>query len=205
MIIGDFYLICFIVGCLLSILSFAFGAVNIHFHWPIHGHFGGGHAHVHAGHVTHGSPNDIAYFNFGTITAFIAWFGGVGYLLTRYTSLYALTAFALSAVAGFTGSALVFLFLSKVLLRHEKWLDQADFEMVGVLGHIASSIREGGTGELIYAQEGTRRVCGARSEQGTAIDKGAEVVVTRYERGIAYVRRWEELAESVEVQASTNL
>ena len=49
-------------------------------------------------------------------------------------------------------------------------------------------IRAGGTGELIYSQEGTRRVAGARSEDGAAIPKGAEVVVTRYEKGIAYVR-----------------
>ncbi len=55
-------------------------------------------------------------------------------------------------------------------------------------------IREGGTGELIYSQVGTRRVCGARAENGTAILKGTEVVVTRYERGIAYVRPWSEMA-----------
>jgi hypothetical protein len=33
----------------------------------------------------------------------------------------------------------------------------------------------------------------ARSEDGTEIQRGAEVIVTRYENGIAYVRRWEEL------------
>ena len=31
-------------------------------------------------------------------------------------------------------------------------------------------------------------------EDGTAILKGTEVVVTRYERGIAYVRPWSEMA-----------
>ena len=41
-----------------------------------------------------------------------------------------------------------------------------------------------------------RRVSGARSEDGIAIEKGTEVVVTRYEKGIAYVRRWEDLAGS---------
>ena len=66
--------------------------------------------------------------------------------------------------------------------------------MVGVLGRLSMPIREGGTGELIYSQAGTRRVCGARSEDGAAISKGTEVVVTRYEQGIAYVRRWSELS-----------
>src|SRR5260370_42618785 len=73
-------------------------------------------------------------------------------------------------------------------------LDPADYEMVGVLGRLSIPIRAGGTGELIYPQAGTRRVCGARTEDGSAILKGTEVVVTRYERGIAYVRPWSEMA-----------
>ena len=48
--------------------------------------------------------------------------------------------------------------------------------------------------EIVYSQGGTRRVAGARGESGAAIPKGAEVVVTRYEKGIAYVRAWDELA-----------
>ena len=35
----------------------------------------------------------------------------------------------------------------------------------------------------------------ARGENGEAIPKGVEVVVTRFEKGIAYVRRWEEISE----------
>ena len=55
--------------------------------------------------------------------------------------------------------------------------------------------RAGGTGEIIYSQAGTRRACGARCDDGRALSKGSEVVVMRYEKGIAYVRLWEELAE----------
>jgi hypothetical protein len=66
---------------------------------------------------------------------------------------------------------------------------------VGVLGRISSPIREGGTGEIIFSQAGTRQTCGARSESGEALPRGIEVIVTRYEHGIAYVRRWEDLAE----------
>ena len=40
----------------------------------------------------------------------------------------------------------------------------------------------------------TRRVSGARSENGAAIAKGVEVVITRYENGLAYVRTWDEFA-----------
>jgi hypothetical protein len=55
---------------------------------------------------------------------------------------------------------------------------------------------------LIYSQDGTRKVSGARSEDGIAIAKGTEVVVTRYERGIAYVRPWDELTgQELEVES----
>jgi hypothetical protein len=87
----------------------------------------------------------------------------------------------------------VFLFLTRVLISREENLDAADYEMVGVLGRTSMSIRENGTGEIIYSQAGTRRTCGARSENGEAIAKGAEIVVTRYDKGIAYVRLWDEM------------
>ncbi len=73
-------------------------------------------------------------------------------------------------------------------------MDPADYEMVGVLGRVSVSIRESGTGEIIYSQAGTRRTCGARCENGNAVAKGSEVVVTRYEKGIAYVRLWTEIS-----------
>jgi hypothetical protein len=81
-----------------------------------------------------------------------------------------------------------------VLISEDENMDPADYEMVGVLGRVCSSIRAGGTGEIIYTQMGTRRVCGARSDDGSAIAKGTEVVVTRYEKGIAYVRLWSEMS-----------
>jgi len=100
----------------------------------------------------------------------------------------------IAVASGVAGGGMVYLFLSKVLTSTEENMDPADYEMVGVLGRTSIPIREGGTGEIVYSQAGTRRTCGARSEQGTAIAKGAEVVVTRYDKGIAYVRRWEELS-----------
>ena len=83
----------------------------------------------------------------------------------------------------------------RLLMKHEKPLDPHDFEMIGVVGNVVISVREGGTGEMVYLQAGTRRVCGVRSENGSPIPKGAEVVVTRYEKGIAFVRVWEEFAD----------
>ena len=66
--------------------------------------------------------------------------------------------------------------------------------MAGVLAQVSDSIRASdGIGEIIYSQTGARRAAAARSEDGHAIERGVEVVVIRYERGIAYVRRWDDL------------
>jgi hypothetical protein len=70
--------------------------------------------------------------------------------------------------------------------------------MVGVLGRVSSTIRPSGTGEMMFSQMGSRRAAAARSESGAEISKGSEVVVTRYERGIAYVRPWEEFTTNSE-------
>ncbi|HET6175836.1 MAG TPA: hypothetical protein VFE61_02815 [Candidatus Sulfotelmatobacter sp.] len=141
-----------------------------------------------------GTHNSASPFNFVTLTAFLAWFGGTGYLLTRFSSVWVGMGLFFSIIGGLVGGGIIFLFLSRVLMSDQAYLDPADYEMVGVLGRICMPIREGGTGELIYSQVGTRRVCGVRSEDGGAIAKGAEVVVTRYDKGIAYVRLWSDMS-----------
>jgi len=198
---ADFYLICFAVGFTFSILSFVLG--GLHWHLPFHFHMhggpvvhSGGHAHAGPGGAHGAGPHhtSVSPINPVTIAAFLAWFGGMGFLLTRYSGLAFLAALGLSLVAGLAAAGIVFVFLVKVLISDEEELDPADYEMVGVLGKISMPIREAGTGELIYSQMGTRRTCGVRAEDGSAIAKGTEVVVTRYEKGIAYVRLWSELA-----------
>jgi membrane protein implicated in regulation of membrane protease activity len=129
------------------------------------------------------------------LSAFLAWFGGTGYLLSRYSSIWFVIGLGIALLSGLAGAAIVFFFLSRVLMSDEENLDPSDFEMAGVLGRTSVPIREGGTGEIIYSQAGTRRTCGARAENGNSIARGSEVVVTRYEKGIAYVRLWTEMAE----------
>jgi membrane protein implicated in regulation of membrane protease activity len=177
----DFYLVCFLIGLILSALSFLFGHAHLH--------LGHGHGHIHGP----GAKGGVAFFNFGTATAFLAWFGGAGFLLTRYSTVWTWLILAGAVASGLAGAALVFWFLVK-LMATERSLDPADFALVGALGRLSAPIRDGGTGEMIFSQQGSRRSIGARSDGAGAIPKGTEVVITRYERGIAYVRRWDELA-----------
>jgi membrane protein implicated in regulation of membrane protease activity len=182
-----FYFVCFLVGFLLSLLTFLGGASHLHLH---HGHVGG---HGHAGHG-HANAKGGSWFNFGTITAFLAWFGGTGYLLTRYSSLWSLLALGLAIVSGIAGASIVFWFLVKFLMAHEKNLDPADYNMIGVLGRVSNPVRVGGTGEMIFSRDGGRCCTAIRSDESAAIPKNVEVVVMRYEKGIAYVRPWDELS-----------
>jgi membrane protein implicated in regulation of membrane protease activity len=182
----SFYLFTFLIGFLLSAISFLAGMVHLpHFH--LHGHT---HVHGHGGGRL--GRGGLSPFNFGTIAAFLAWFGGTGYLLERYSNIWVYLGLLVSTASGLGGAAVVFVFLAKLIPKDEN-LDPADFEMVGVLGRVASPIRAGGTGELIYSRAGTRSCAPARSEDGAAIPRDTEVIVTRFEKGIVYVRPWDEM------------
>jgi len=224
---SDFYLICFAVGFCFSFFSFVFGGSRFgRLHLPhFHGHGipaagGAAHAPVAGGHVpvAHGpgaaqpqgthqgaQGSNVSPFNPPSLAAFLAWFGGTGYLLTRFSAVWVGLGLLLSVISGVVGGGIIFLFLTRVLISDEENMDPADYEMVGVLGRLCVPIRKAGTGEILYSQAGTRRVCGARSEDGSAIAKGTEVVVTRYEKGIAYVRLWSEMSgETDETTAATH-
>jgi membrane protein implicated in regulation of membrane protease activity len=196
----SFYLICFLVGLALSAVSLLGGM----------GHFGG-HVHMpHAGHMPHlphgtGShPSAISarggasipWWNAFSLMIFLCWFGAAGYLLSRYGSFVALVVLVLAAICGFAGGAIIFLFLTKVLLPHERELTADETEVVGAVGHVSSAIRAGGIGEVVYEQLGARCSVPARSENGEPIQKQEEVYVVSYEKGIAYVKRWEDAESS---------
>ena len=187
-----FYLICFGVGLALTALSLAGG-----FHH--HLHFG---AHHHAA-IHHGtSKASISPLNGFTLTAFLCWFGGAGYLLERYGGFVVPVILLLATVSGLMGGMVIFWFLAKVLAPHDKALTAEDTEIVGVIGSVSGTIRSDGIGEIVYSQNGARCSSPARSEGGEAIAREMEVVVMRYEQGVAYVRRWDELSGAESLSSS---
>ncbi len=137
-----------------------------------------------------GGPSPL---NLSTIMAFLTWFGGVGFMLRTYYGAWFLVALAVAGVAGFAGAAIVFAFLSRVLFASQSILNPEDYRLPGTLARVTSTIRPGGTGEIVYTKGETRQVSGARSLDGGAIARDTEVVIMRYEGGLAYVQPWEEL------------
>ncbi len=205
-----FYLVCFLAGLMLSFISLLGGM----------GHFGG-HVHVphvhvpHVGHVpqmphgglTHAAATggagssvqagpEVPWWNAFSIMIFLCWFGAAGYLLTKYGSFVAGVVVVMAAICGLAGGAIIFMFLTKVLMPHEHELTADETDVVGVVGRVSSPIRAGGTGEIVYQQLGATRSAVARSEDGAALAKEEEVYVIRYEKGVAYVKRWEDLDAS---------
>jgi membrane protein implicated in regulation of membrane protease activity len=198
---SDFYLLCFLVGFSLSVLSFLAGAVHIHLpfklHLPFHGgHHAGGAHHTGSGArggVSRGS--EISWFNASTIMAFLAWFGGAGYILTKHAYLAGIAALLVAIAAGLMGAWTVYRFMSRLMEDTKFHMNDWDYRLEGAVGVVSMTIREKQTGEVIFEQNGVRKSVGARSDDGRAIEKGSEVAIGRYEKGIAYVRKWEEFSK----------
>lgn len=208
---SDVYLFCFLVGVTLSVLSFLAGVGHLNLPFKTHLHL---HVHLpHIGHghggVGHGLPrgagargggsrggSQVSWFNASTVLAFLAWFGGVGYLMTKYSHVETFFVVAIATLAGLAAGWVMLRFLVKLAGPSDEPLRESDRRIVGALGTISMPIREGGTGEIIFPIGGGRSCSGARSSDGAAIEKGAEVVIERYEKGIAYVKRWDEFVKS---------
>ena len=195
-----FYLICFALGLSLTVLSVAGVFSHLHFgHARGHFHLNLGNAAGHAAHdhAAHTGQSGISPVNGFTLAAFLCWFGGCGFLLERYANFLTPIVLGMATITGVTGAGILFWFLARVLLPHERELTAEDTAVAGVLGRVSGAIRESGVGEIQFSQNGVRRFAIARSEAGVAIPRGVEVVVMRYEQGIAWVRRWDEVASDV--------
>jgi membrane protein implicated in regulation of membrane protease activity len=192
----DFYLLCFMVGFTLSVLSFLGGAAHIHlpfkWHLPFHGwHHASGLAGRGMPHVRGG----LSWFNAMTVMTFLAWFGGIGYILSTQSRLVAIAALLIAASAGIFAAGVVFKFMAKIVKVSDAHMLDWDYRIEGTVGTVSSPIRNNGTGEMIFEQKGVRKSVGVRSEDGKSLPNGTEVAITRYENGIAYVKKWEDFTK----------
>ena len=173
-------------GLVFSALSLAFGAANIWFHhdpFRLDAHHGGDHG------------NDVTPVNVSTVLAFLAWFGGVGYLARHGFGWYSAVSVVVGIAGGLIGAVVIFWSLARVVRPMEGEMRADDYRLPGTIAQVTSSIRAGGTGEILYQQGGVRQVAAARATDGSAIPRGVDVVVLRIERGIAYVETWDSLME----------
>jgi len=196
---ANIFLGCFILGFLLTAGTFMFG---IESHGGGHagdfGHggdlSGGGHG-GHGGHGGDGSADSGSHghrgmplLNLNSIALFFTWFGAVGYILNSEAKAGPLVSLVGAVAAGFAGALIICAFVNRFLMKGDTTMRESDYYMPGTLARVTSSIRAGGLGEIVYVQGGTRKTAGARSDEDVAHPQGQEVVIVRYEKGIAFVR-----------------
>jgi membrane protein implicated in regulation of membrane protease activity len=198
---SNVYLLCFAFGFFWAVASLLLGSFHVH------GHAHAAHVHPHGGHATHaagkgsfGSKLWGEFLNMHSLAIFLAWFGGCGFLMTRHSRVGVAAVLLVSVLGGLLSAFAMASFLH-FLQGKERELDPFDYDMVGVLGRVSSSIRNGGTGEILYSRDGARASACARSDEGRLIERGVEVVVTRYEKGVAYVRTWDSMTNTGSVSA----
>jgi len=184
---ATFYLICFVLGFVLSVLALLTGLGRVHF-----GHIHFGHAPLQPRAHAH-SSSGLSALNGITLPAFLCWFGGTGYLLHQYSPLFAPLVLLFAVVSGLIGGGILYVALFRFLIPHERVLSSEDTRMDGVVARVSDEIRADGIGEILFSQIGARRSAAARSESGVTIPRGTEVVVLRYVRGVAYVSPFNEL------------
>jgi membrane protein implicated in regulation of membrane protease activity len=187
---------CFAFGLLFTVVTFLLGAIggaDLH----VGGHallsgLTGSHSHGHtSGHgSTHVSP-----FSLSTASAFLTWFGGAGYLLSRYSPFTALSVTLAALLCGTVGGALFFAVVARFIVPRLTVMNPEDFRVQGAVARVTSTIQADGIGEIVYTLGGTRHSDGARSESNQPIERGTQVVILRMDKGIAYVQPWVTFAE----------
>lgn len=180
MTLSTLFVICFLVGIGVSAVSLFASFLHLH-------HHGGFHFHHHGGGSLLKHTSDLfgSLFNFAALTMFLTCFGGVGVLLEETTRLAGGGMVAIAGGSGLAGAAAI-VRVVQAMSRQERPLQP--IQLVGTVGKLTIPIREGGTGEVVYVVDGKRRCSGARSDESERpIPRGTEVVITRYDKGIAYV------------------
>lgn len=173
---------CFFFGLIFSGLSLFLGIADLGL-----GHFGDGDPQGN-GHATHDAG--LSPISVGTILGFLTWFGGVAYLVRNGFSGFVGISLLAGALAGLAGAYVIFWLLKQVHSRQSGLLLAGDDYMPGTIGRVTSSIRVGGTGEIVYERRGVRQVSAARSLRGVAIPRGSQIVVVSHHAGIAEVDLW---------------
>lgn len=157
---------------------------------------------AHGGHgidSDHGFGSDHGFaglLNVSSILAFLTWFGGLGYIFRNGFGWIWPIALIAAVVGGYLAAWLAFQFVRRILRSPDDTLNPRDFERVGVLARVTSSIRAGGVGEIVWEQRGARVVTSAKATGEEPIPRGTEVLILRVDKGMAIVEPFESLLDS---------
>ena len=146
---------------------------------------------VHHAHADDTGPLPVSP---GAFLVFLSWLGGVSFVLRRAADWPLLAALPVAALLGIGVAAVVQRAVRKLSNTEGSVLEPEHYRLPGTIGRVSSSIRAGGTGEVIYEQAGVRQVVAARASGAQELQRGTEVLVLSVDNGIATVQVFDPFA-----------
>ena len=146
---------------------------------------------VHHAHADDTGPLPVSP---GAFLVFLSWLGGVSFVLRRAADWPLLAALPVAALLGIGVAAVVQRAVRKLSNTEGSVLKPEHYRLPGTIGRVSSSIRAGGTGEVIYEQAGVRQVVAARATGAEELQRGTEVLVLSVDNGIAIVQVFDPFA-----------
>lgn len=126
-----------------------------------------------------------------TVAGFATFFGAVGYLLLRYSSLSTLWTLVLAGAAGAAGATAAVALVAWWALRGDPLESDDPHHLIqGHPARVTAPIGADAPGEITFELQGGRHVVRARSIDGAPVAVGDEVVIERIENDVAYVESW---------------
>jgi hypothetical protein len=112
------------------------------------------------------------------VSTFLATFGGMGMIVGySYPSLAGLTALPAAVVALILAGGVMVGF-NKFSASVEGGSEAISSRFVGLTASVITPVREGGMGEISFVARGSRFVGAARSADGKALERNAQVLIT---------------------------
>lgn len=136
-----------------------------------------------------GVTRPAPHLNLPAFAAFLVAFGAVGYLLDRNSQLSTLMVSIFALVSGALGWIGMSTLMAKWALQPVSSAHDEAEEIQGQLAVVVDAIH-GSAGSIRYGHAGAFLNARAQSVDGGPLDSGTEVVIDRFENGIAIVENW---------------
>lgn len=130
------------------------------------------------------------HMNLPALAALMVSFGAVGYLLVRNSGLSALTTGFVSGGSGVAGWIGMSLLMAKWALRVAPSAHDEAEEFQGHLALVVDAISSSSVGSIRYERNGEQHLAPARGLEEQDLPVGAEVVIDRFDEGVAVVEDW---------------
>jgi hypothetical protein len=178
------------------------------------------HAQAHHGHVSpHGESSQtgtkggnaasgqhfslLTIVNPSSVVFFLVGFGFFGYVFHNETELGLPLTLLLSILSGCIIAGLLIMLINRLVGDSEAHTVQDVSDRTGLVGKVILTIQGNDPGEILYQSPGgLRKSIPARSVDGQRIERGQEVVVVNFQKGVAEVDTWEHfIGQEEEIEA----